>query len=59
MTKQDKQDIDSADRPALEITSRLEAIRAILEEEIALAEPDDLAYLRSQVPRIAFRVSQC
>ena len=31
-------------------------VQAILREEINLAKPDDLAFLESQVPRIASRI---
>lgn len=34
------------------------AVQSILAEEIALAKPDDLAFLEFQVPRIARRIAR-
>lgn len=48
---------DSLKQPGQAGTEKYkEAVEAILREEIGLARPDDLAFLESQVPRIASRI---
>jgi hypothetical protein len=46
------------DPKGIEVASAaIDAVQAILLEEISLAKPDDLAFLESQVPRIARRIA--
>lgn len=54
MTKQINPAAASTDRPVLGIAAE---IAAILYEEISLAAPDDLEFLRSQVLDIAHRIA--